>query len=165
MDSLRKITPRSSSAKGMLSVQFIVTELQQMQKVDNRCFSRRLRQGVRNAPWKNILGLGHLIFSLIDSLQKKYPQVIQYERHVVQPFQLQNFQGCRRWITGVFKGGLICPLEKIFLGLGHLIFSLIDSLQKSTPKSFSYKGIIQCGCQPQRSQGKVRQDQCFSPMS
>ena len=43
---------------------------------------------------------------------------------------------------GVNIGGPKCPLEKIFLGLGHLIFSLIDSLQKSTPKSFSYKGII-----------------------
>ena len=39
-------------------------------------------------------------------------------------------------------GGPKCPLEKILLGLGHLIFSLIDSLQKNTPKSFSYKGII-----------------------
>ena len=119
MDSLRKITPKSSSAEGMLSVQFIVTELQQMQKVDNRCFSRRLRQGVRNAPWKNILGLGHLIFSLMDSLQKKIPLGYPVRKACCPAFLVTELSRMQKVDNRCFQGGLIqgvrnAPWKNIF---------------------------------------------------
>ena len=55
-------------------------------------------------PGKNILGLGHLIFSLMDSLRKITPRSSSAKGMLSVQFIVTEFQRCRRWITGVFPG-------------------------------------------------------------
>ena len=76
--------------------------------MDNRCFSRRFNIGGRKCPLEKYLRSGKNNFQANGFLTKNYPQVIQGKRHVVEgDFKIQSFKGCRRWITGVFPGGLI----------------------------------------------------------
>ena len=72
MDSLPKNTPRLSSAKCMLSS--AIFSYRTLKDVEGG-----VNIGGQKCPWKFFLGLGHLIFSLIDSLQKKekYPLTLK----------------------------------------------------------------------------------------